>query len=267
MIYFMTLRCSPLDIQLFEDITTLILGEYTERVSYAIEKDKTPDRHLHMLTTTSHRDLSHFKQSLKKKKFEPFFKLLKSKNTETNQYALDIQTIKEEDYNLTLGYIYKETFCERRSTFHTNEEVQKAIEEYYSHKRLETQLTPATKKIVLTVKNFHSYIEKFLQEFPEESVDDWYSLKKKMILNNYSFMDMSERKIKIAINELQICKNPNHYLYQTEDIQETFIKNPNYQPGYRDDKMPTYLKEASQEIYKWEKENKDFLDYYIHTHN
>lgn len=266
MIFFMTLRCSPLDTQLFEDITTLILGEYTDKVSYSIEKDNTPDRHLHLLTTTTHRDLSHFKQSLKKKKFEPFFKLLKSKNTETNQHALDIKTIKEEDYNLTLGYIYKETFCERRSTFHSTEEVQKAIEEYYSHKRLETQLTPQSSKVVLTVKNFHSYLEKFLQEHPEESVDDWYSLKKKMILNNYSFMDMSERKIKIAINELQICKNPNHYLYQTEDIQETYIKNPHYVPDYRD-KMPTHLKEASQEIYKWEKENKDFLDYYIHTHN
>ena len=99
MIFFLTLRCSPLDTQLFEDITILLLQETSQFTShsYSVEKDDTPDRHIHILMRTDHRDVSHFKQILKKKKFEPFMKLLKNKNVETNHYALDINPIKEED--------------------------------------------------------------------------------------------------------------------------------------------------------------------------
>lgn len=271
MLFFLTLRCSPLECQLFEDITTLILQEITQFIShtYCVEKDNSPDRHLHLLVKTNHRDLSHFKQVFKKKKYEPFFKLINSRNTETNQHALDIQTIKEEDYNLTLGYIYKETFCNRRSTSHTTEEVQNAIEEYYAHKRLETQFTPATKKIILTVKNFHSHIEKFLQENPEESVIDWYSLKKKMILNNYSFFDISEKKVRIAINELQMIatKDSQKPIGQmiTEDIQESKIINEHYEPDYYDNFCPVELKVAYKEHNKWCHSNKKKTDLYLYS--
>eukprot|EP01049_Picozoa_sp_SAG25_P023953 SAG25_NODE_10522_length_330_cov_1.341991_1_plen_75_part_01 len=75
MLFFLTLRCSPLDTQLFEDIIILLLQETTTFIShtYSIEKDKTPDRHLHLLAETNHRDVSHFKQILKKKEIRTIF--------------------------------------------------------------------------------------------------------------------------------------------------------------------------------------------------
>ena len=91
---------------------------------------------------TDHRDVSHFKQVLKKKKFEPFMKLLKNKNVETNHYALDIKPIKEDDYLNVLGYVYKETFCKRRYSTETQETITNAINVYHSTKRLEQQDIP-----------------------------------------------------------------------------------------------------------------------------
>ena len=249
MIFFLTLRCSPLDTQLFEDITILLLQEASNFIShtYSIEKDNTPDRHIHLLVETSHRDVSHFKQILKKKKFEPFFKLLRNKNVETNQHALDIKAIKDEDKLLTLGYIYKETFCERRHSTETMEVVTKAIEIYNAHKRIESQNTPESKVIVLTVKNFHSHVEKFLLEHPEETVDDWPTLKKNMRLNRYSFFDISDKKVKIAIRELQMIKNPQiaediQFHLQEEDTGGSWVKNRDYDPDYIRTKFPRPFK-------------------------
>lgn len=270
MIFFLTLRCSPLDIQLFEDIITLLLQEITQFMchSYSVEKDETPDRHIHILVKTEHRDVSHFKQLLKKKKFEPFFKLLKNKNIETNQYALDIKPVKEEDYLNVLGYVYKETFCKRRYSTETQETITNAINTYHSTKRLEQQNIPYSKKIVLSVKNFHSHIEQFLIEHPEESIDDWYNMKIKMIMNNYSFFDISDKKVKIAIRELQMIKNPSQAevlmdSMDTEDIQSRWYKNPEYDPDYLRTNFPDHLKDSRDEIDKWKKENKHKTSYWI----
>lgn len=270
MLFFLTLRCSPLDIQLFEDITILLLQETTTFIShtYSIEKDNTPDRHLHLLVETNHRDVSHFKQIFKKKKYEPFMKLLKSQNTETNQYAVDVKPIKDEDKEKTLGYIYKETFCERRHSTETTEAITKAIEVYHAHKRIETQFTPSSKKIVLTVKNFHSHLEKFLLENPEESVDDWCSCKIKMRLNNYTFFDISDKKVKIAIRELQMISSPQHAEHiqqhlQEEDTGGQWIKNQEYDPDWMRTNFPEDLKEADYQIKLWNKENKHKTEYWL----
>lgn len=271
MIFFLTLRCSPLDTQLFQDITTLLLQEITQSIShtYSVEKDDTPDRHIHILMKTDHRDLSHFKQIFKKKKFEPFMKLLNNKNIETNHHALDIKTIKEEDYLNVLGYVYKETFCKRRYSTETQETITNAINVYHSTKRLEQQNIPYSKKIVLSVKNFHSHIEQFLIDNPEESVDDWYNMKIKMIMNNYSFFDISDKKVKIAIRELQMIKNPKQAevimdSMDLEDLQSKFYKNPDYDPDFIRSYFPEELKDAQYEISKWNKENKEKIEYWIH---
>lgn len=270
MLFFLTLRCSPLDTQLFEDIIILLLQETTTFMShtYCIEKDDSPDRHLHLLAETDHRDVSHFKQILKKKKYEPFMKLLKSHNTETNQYAIDVKQIKEEDKDKTLGYIYKETFCNRRQTTETTEAITKAIEVYHAHKRIETQLTPQSKKIVLTTKNFHSHLEKFLNENPEESVDDWCSCKIKMRLNNYTFFDISDKKVKIAIRELQMITNPQHAEHiqqhlQEEDTGGQWIKNQEYDPDWMRTNFPEEWKDTQYKIKIWNQENKHKTEYWL----
>ena len=269
MLFFLTLRCSPLDIQLYEDITTLLLQEITQFIShtYCVEKDNTPDRHLHLLVKTEHRDLSHFKQIFKKKKYEPFFKLLKNKNVETNQHALDIKTIKEEDYIITLGYLYKEQFCTRRATTHTEEEITQAIKTYHSHKRIEQQNIPPSKVIVITVKNFHSHLEKFLSEHPEHSVDHWDECKKDMRMNGYSFFDISDKKVRIAIRELQMIRNPQHALWiqshmEEEDLYNKWIKNEEYDPDWERTQFPEHLKDAKDDIMTWYKENKHKTEYW-----
>lgn len=270
MIFFLTLRCSPLDTQLMEDITILLLQEITQFTSYtySIEKDETPDRHLHLLVKSDHRDVTHFKQILKKKKFEPFMKLLNNKNVETNQHALDIKMIKEEEYFNVLGYVYKETFCKRRYSTETQETITNAITQYHATKRLEQQNIPYTKKIILTTKNFHSHIEQFLLNNPEESVDDWYNMKIKMIMNNYSFFDISDKKVKIAIRELQMIKNPEQAeilidSMELEDLQSKWYKNPEYDPDFIRTNFPENLKDAEYEISKWRKENKHKTSYWI----
>lgn len=263
--FFLTLRCSPLETQLFEDAAHLILSEFrcARTCSYAYEKDGTPDVHLHLLVKTPSRDASHFKQVFLKKKFHSVVVLFKSKNTETNQYALDIKSIKDDDYQQTLGYIYKEQFCERRSTTHDSPYLTEAIKLYHSNKRIEERNIPLSKKILLNPKNFHSHLENFLAKNTQSSILDWRKLKSQMVIANYSFMDISDKKLSIAINELQHCEDDTIELLNSEDLETTQTYNQHYDANYYKEFCPDDLKLADVKIDQWKRQNKQYLYKYI----
>lgn len=263
--YFLTLRCSPLETQLFEDALTLILSEFrlARTLSYSVEKDDTPDRHLHLLVKTPSRDASHFKQVFNKKVFQSVVKLFKSKNTETNQYALDVKSIKDDDYQKTLGYIYKEQFCSRRSSTHDSPFITESVKIYHSHKRIEERDFPVSKKILLNPKNFHSHLENFLSKNTQSTVLDWKPLKSKMIIAGYSFMDISEKKLSIAINELQHCEDNEVRLHSTDDISDNMEPNPHYDPNYHNEFCPDDLKLSQARYLTWVRQNKQYLSKYI----
>lgn len=265
--YFLTLRCSPLDLQLFEDASSLILSEFQKArtCSYSFEKDNTPDVHLHLLVKTPSRDVSHFKQVFLKKRFSSVVKLFKNKNVETNQYALDVKSIKEDDYQQTLGYIYKETFCQRRFSTHESPYITEAIKIYHSIQRLEQRNIPLSKKILLSSKNFHSHLENFLSKNPDESVLHWSHLKKQMIISGYSFMDISDKKLRIAINELQICQDNTIRLIISEDLEENKKINESYDPQYEDEECPLDLKNANYEYNQWMRKHRKKTEKYIYV--
>lgn len=266
--YFLTLRCSPLETQLFEDATTLILAEFrrARTLSYSVEKDGTPDVHLHLLVKTPARDTHHFKQVFNKKVFNDVQKLFKSKNTETNEHALKVEPMSDEhNYQRTLGYIYKEQFCSRRSSTHDSPYITESIKIYHAHKRIEERNIPVSKKILLSSKNFHSHIENFLSKNPLESVIHWAHLKKQMIISGYSFMDISDKKLRIAINELQICEDNSIRLLLSEDLEENKKINESYDPQYEDEECPLDLKNANYEYNQWCRKHRKKTEKYIYV--
>lgn len=227
--YFYTVRTHPAEIGMFEDMLAILLPfcKKHEEYCYVIEKDGTPDRHLHFLIRATYPGIDKFKRALSAKKFNVFLSLINNGFTQTNQYAFNTQLVSldNEDENVSelLGYMYKEENATRReSNGFAPEFIAEAIHRFWAlerTRRAKPKLVD-TKYLKLVTMETHiiHYCEKISRVFKE---DNWYSIKRDMIIDGYSFVDIPDKKIRLLINEMELRHHDvGAKMIVTEDISQ-----------------------------------------------
>ncbi len=225
--YFFTLRCVPSEQQLFEDALAVLLPFIVSREQYAyvIEKDNTPDRHLHFVIEDSSKDLNAFKKKLRTKSFKLFLDLIAKGFVSSNNYAINTQMIptNQEDLIRILGYIYKEVDPPRRKSIgFKDEDINTGLQAWIAEERLKCRdLLPYRDIVLVSVKNAHSLIRDWLIKHSEYDLtkSDWTPIKFAMRQDYYSFADLPDRKLKMIIEDLHIQMGKHTDPYK-QDITE-----------------------------------------------
>ncbi len=210
--YFFTLRCVPSEQQLFEDALAVLLPFIVSREQYAyvIEKDNSPDRHLHFVLQDSAKDLLAFKKKLRTKSFKLFLDLIAKGFVNSNNYAINTQMIptNQEDLTRILGYIYKEVDPPRRKSMgFSDEDINTGLQAWIAEERLKCRdLLPYRDTVLVCIKNAHALIRDWLIKHSEYDLtkDDWTPIKFAMRQDYYSFADLPDRKLKMIIEDLHI---------------------------------------------------------------
>lgn len=207
--YLFTFRPQISDQHLFEDFLSIFLPilDTLSKFSYSIEEDGTLNKHIHVLVEHKAKDNNAWKQLFKRKIFKDFKECLASKMT--NDHGFDDRMVKEdpEDLLKVLGYVNKETDCIRRKyKGFTNEEVLSGIKFYYASEHIDKSKV-TNDWTVLTTKNAHVIIEKFVKD----NELDWnefmieQTIKIKMIESKYSFINFNKKAQAQLFNELIIA--------------------------------------------------------------
>lgn len=207
--YLFTFRPQISDQNLFEDFLSIFLPilDTLSKFSYSIEEDGTLNKHIHVLVEHKAKDNNAWKQLFKKKIFKDFQACLASKMT--NCHGFDDRMVKEdpEDLLKVLGYVNKETDCIRRKyKGFTNEEVLSGVKFYYASEHIDKSKVKDD-WTVLTTKNAHVIIEKFVKD----NDLDWneflieQTIKIKMIESKFSFINFSKKNQVQLFNELIIA--------------------------------------------------------------
>lgn len=223
--HFITINCHTLDIQLFDDIYNWIIPHLkliSKTLIWNVEKDGTPQQHLHILIDHSKKDGDKLKNYINNKEFK---KLLLNTNTILSN-CLNIQTIPKKSgkycWEYRIGYICKETIS-KRSCFNemTREEINTNVEFYYSIERIENKPEKyKSDKISITSKNIHTYYE--MESKKDETIKP-HNFQVKMTCKGYSFLNITSRQCQLFTNELLLLEDPTN---------DAVIQNiSNYQHG------------------------------------
>lgn len=222
--YFLfTFRPQVSEQQLFEDFLAIFLPILKEfpKYSYSVEEDNTLQKHIHALIFhPTAKDNSKFLQLFNKKIFIDFKKSLFTK--QTNDAGFDNRLVKDypADRIKVLGYVNKETQCLRREySGFTNEEVLAGVKYYYASEHIDKSKVE-NDWTILTSKNAHVIIEKYVAE----NNIDWNDfqveqfIKIKMIQSKYSFINFNKKTQQQLFNELKIAnsKDKNSFHHSEE---------------------------------------------------
>ena len=217
---FGTINFAHLDTQVFEDFLIIFLGLLKKQPLYhfSVEKDNSPSRHLHFITKA--RDTSVWRDKLKKNKsLKPFQEFINSKNTETNHHAVMLSPLKEDDYIIKVGYIFKEGVIERCGTTESQSFILDAVQQYFAVERTKAAIPKETHFKVLSSKTLVPAIMDHLSKHEQLSISNWTELKASMNSHGYLFYDISESKVRLCVQELKahykLCDMP-----KTEDLDE-----------------------------------------------
>lgn len=234
--YFFTLRCVPSEQQLFEDALAVLLPFIVSREQYAyvIEKDNTPDRHLHFVLEDTAKDLLAFKKKLRTKPFKCFLDLIASGFVSSNNYAINTQMVptNQEDLIRILGYIYKEEAPPRRKSIgFKDEDINTGLQAWLAEARLKCRdVLPYRDIVLISVKNAHSHIRDWLIKHSQYDLtkDEWILIKFAMRQDYYSFADIPDKKLKIIIEDLHIQEGILTLPYEqdaSEDIRKALYND------------------------------------------
>lgn len=223
--YFLfTFRPQVSEQQLFEDFLTIFLPILKEfpKYSYSVEEDNTLQKHIHcLLEHTTAKDNSKFLQLFNKKIFIDFKKSLLTK--QTNEHGFDNRKVQDtpEDLIKVLGYVNKETQCLRRGySGFTNEEVLDAVNFYYTTKHIEKASKINDDWTILTTKNAHITIEKFVLDnnlnWDDFMIEQIIIIKMKE--SKYSFINFNKKTLSTLFSELIIAngKDNDNWHYKKE---------------------------------------------------
>lgn len=215
---FITLRLQVNDISHFESFVNSKLIPYITSLPvyfYTIEKDNSPDRHLHAIFKNQEKD----KYALTRKLTNWLKKHLKEVVHDSDTaVAFDIQSLKPDDVKIKIGYIYKEDDLLRSDSSH--------VDDIQSCKDLYTaQLKP--KKSIITydreMKNVlsktifsytYDYFRKTEKEFTPNNIDEIYYY---MIQDGYSFINCSKYVKSQCLVELKIALSHDGLFPSLED--------------------------------------------------
>ncbi len=227
--FFFTLKCLPLEINIFEDALAVLLPFIFShnKYAYVVEKDHTPDRHLHFMLEGPYKDLDAFKRKLRTKPFKAYLDLIKRGFISSNQYSIDTQLVPEEyDHKMAiLGYLFKEADANRRnSEGYTEEEIVFAVRSYWSEERLKAMKPSNQHRDVklITVKNAHAWIRDWLDKQDNYDLSNWRVVSYAMRRDYYSFADIPKVKLREIVEDLRLQDDLIGYeeVHVTEDIEK-----------------------------------------------
>ena len=239
---FLTFRAHICEPDVFQDYLNFfltIISKFNQYV-YHVEKEGTPDQHIHAFfkLPDTINEKAKIKQKFEPKVVKDFQKSLKHKQTIWN-HAVDYQLVADtiEDKLKTLGYCIKEDSKQSKHVGFSPTLLRQAIEFYVSTARIKDSSNGKDIKIV-TSKNFHILLEDFAQK-NNMTVHD-YDIVYKMTEARHSFQ-ISDRDLKKYHSEVKIMNQYEGY----DNIEEkaTILK---YQEDYQ-------YKELQEEI-QWLKD-------------
>lgn len=213
----LTFRCHVGEPQQFENFLNLFLPMLNNSkilsYAYSIEKDDTPDKHIHCFFTHIFKDKSKINQYFNTKAFQLFKSSLHLTKWE---HAWNLQYIKsnsEDDYLMALGYSMKDS-VKRYSTKELHPQIiSQAVKYYYANGNLK-QKTISYDWIQLTPKNFHAYFEDYQKKHPDLPFKD---IPLHMIANKYTFININPKAIEQALCEIYYQQNLNNPDVNTKD--------------------------------------------------
>lgn len=210
---FFTVRTHPAEIELFEDMLAILIPFCKSHTQYAyvIEKDGTPDRHLHMLVYGNYKDINAFKDKLKRKKFKDFQDLINSGYLQTNIHCFNTQLVnkdnEDENTRTLLGYIYKEENVVRRESLFPQEFITLAIKQYYALERTKSRKVMKSDKKILTDKTAETYITQWCDQYFENGFKDATCMSEimtGMIRDGHRFYNIPMRTLRRIYNEMSV---------------------------------------------------------------
>ncbi len=227
--FFFTLRCVPSEQQLFEDALSVLLPFilHRDKYAYVIEKDNSPDRHLHFVIEDSAKDLIAFKKKLRTKPFKLFLDLIAKGFVSSNNYAINTQMVptNQEDLTRILGYIYKEVDPPRRKSHgFSDEDINTGLQAWIAEERLKCRdLLPYKDVVLVSVKNAHALIRDWLIKHTDYDLmnTDWTLVKFAMRQDYYSFADIPDKKLRMIIEDLHIQMGRNTDPYKQDITEDT----------------------------------------------
>lgn len=210
---FFTFRPQINDQELFEDFLKLFLPfvKSHEEYVYSVENDNTLNKHIHCVIKGKYKDKDKFFQSFNKTNgLVKFKKACKDfTNTDVNGFDTKLVADNESDLLHVVGYTSKECEGNRWSSNMTQIFLTQAQEYYHAHRRLKAKSDGKKDWTILTTKNIHAHMEKFLDENDMELPSPILGLM--MVNQRYSFCGMSEKSIDLVQAEIRCarCKEKN----------------------------------------------------------
>jgi hypothetical protein len=208
---FYTFRPQINDQQLFEDFLKLFVPfvESHKEYAYSVESDGTLSKHLHAVLGSpssgkDYQDIDKFYQKFNKANGLKEFKTFAKTHANTTEVAFKPMKVKEtkEDLQHTLGYTLKE-HATRQATNFPNQQVLDSVEYYYAHMRIKAKDNTFKDWTLLSGKNCHAHIERYIQDNDIKLPDPLLGLK--LVSDRYSFVNMSEKQCKQVQAEIHLA--------------------------------------------------------------
>jgi len=212
-LFFLTVRAHPNDYLIFEDFLLIILDYFKDKKRlWSIEKDDTPDRHLHILIWSHEKDA----EALYRKLNTKTFKAIKERiNNESNTCwknhvdgFINLKKVKSEEESKTIGYIFKEEKIKRCFKFdYSEEKILDCVKVYYASKRAEeSNKNPYADSIkLLTGRNAHANILNYCERNSIRYDDN--TIYYKMVRDGFSFANVGKKVMSDIFREIRVYKN------------------------------------------------------------
>lgn len=210
--YFLTIRAHVADHKYFEDFILFFLQDF-KPYCYSIEKDGSPDRHLHCLLQ-DFKDFSKIQQKFKKQWYANFKKVL---NFHSNSKWIDTKTsidscgtgfinyktVPSDEVDMTIGYIFKDNASRRDSSAIPEEKLLSCIKLYYTHEKLKAKNTiQECEYKILSDRTAPAYILDFCKR--TDTRLDNPNLCYLMAQHKLMLYNISDRKLTKMLRELRI---------------------------------------------------------------
>ena len=226
---FITFRAHVSQPQVFEDFMSVFLPHISSNFpiyTYSIEKDDSPDRHLHMAVAVDEKiyDTQKLKQKIESKWLKDFNKRLSLGSTDIKHaYVLKfnedpddsskkIKMNQLEHKMKIIGYIHKEINKRTEICGLSQSLITECCDFYFANRRMENKVDNDWK--LLTTKNIHILTEQFCKEHELDVMSPM--LQHHMVKNRYTFIQLSMKQRKMAFAELMYSQGKDSYKIRAE---------------------------------------------------
>lgn len=249
MFFLLTVRAHVSEVQIFEDFLNILLPDIKKRKEYyfSVEKDGSPDRHLHVVLRDPSPDRKNFIKKFKKKIYEEFKNSLKDTSTlwdpEFKSKFFQILPIKLEEVKLKIGYVFKENDLTRYAVHFPEWEefpdaadvtpasqaqsaeafIAECVKLHYAKERIDARTKHEDDIVLVTPKNFHAKVNEFIKTDEESDYND-HLIQYRMVKSGYSFLNMSDNQTCKGFKELRIMKGK-EFDRDMEDVRRKLFED------------------------------------------